>query len=311
MTSQHVSVLPEEVLQWLAPQPGQIFVDGTLGGAGHTRSFAQRVSPGGRVIALDADARAIERCQPLINDLPVEAIHANFRELPTLAVQRDWPLFDGILLDLGLSSDQLADAQRGFSFLEQGPLDLRFDDSTGESASELINRLGERDLADLIYRFGEERASRRIARRIVESRASIQQWTSQDLADLIAEIVPRSPKNPIHPATRTFQALRIAVNGELDSLELALHDFPNLLKPGGRFAIISFHSLEDRLVKHAFRQDPRLEVLSKKPIRPSDEERVANPRSRSARMRIAARNEGTSAENQLAINAPKRSELGR
>jgi 16S rRNA (cytosine1402-N4)-methyltransferase len=308
MATQHVSVLPDETLQWLDPQPGQTFIDGTLGGAGHTCRLAELVGPTGHVISLDADPRAIERCQPMVSDLPVTLVHSNFRDLVPLAAEHQWPAPDGVLLDLGLSSDQLADAQRGFSFLDEGPLDLRFDDQEGESASDLLNRLRERDLADVIYKYGEERASRRIARVIVQRRSGIPQWTSSQLADLVASVGPRSTKNPIHPATRTFQALRIAVNGELDSLELALRDFPTLFKPGTRFAIISFHSLEDRLVKQAFRDDPRLKCLTRKPVRPSDEELAVNSRSRSARLRVAMRVDDAEIARNPAIHAPKRSE---
>ena len=311
MTTQHVSVLPQETLESLAPQPGQTMVDGTLGGGGHTRQIADAVRPDGKVISLDADPRALSRCRGLLEGLPVELVHSNFRELRTLVEEHAWPLFDGILLDLGISSDQLADSGRGFSFLDEGPLDLRFDDAKGESASDLLNRLTERELADTIYKYGEERASRRIARTIVQRRQATMNWTSLQLAELVASVVPRSTKNPIHPATRTFQALRIAVNGELDALELALRDFPNLLKPGGRFAIISFHSLEDRLVKHAFRDNPRLKVTHRKPIRPTDAEITANPRSRSSRLRVAIRLDDGDIEKQPFINAPKRSEWHR
>ena len=308
MATQHISVLPEETLDWLDPQPGQTIIDGTLGGAGHTCRLAERVGPAGRVISLDADPRAVERCRSLVSELPVTLVHSNFRDLVPLATEQHWPAPDGVLLDLGLSSDQLADSERGFSFQDEGYLDLRFDDQVGESASELLNRLRERDLADLIYNYGEERASRRIARTIVQRRSAIEHWTSAQLADLIASVVPRSTKNPIHPATRTFQALRIAVNGELDALELALRDFPSLFKPGTRFAIISFHSLEDRLVKQAFRDDPRLECLTRKPIRPSEEELAVNPRSRSARLRVAKRVDDATRVQHPAMNAPKRSD---
>ena len=196
---------------------------------------------------------------------------------------------DGILLDLGLSSDQLADTRRGFSFQADGQLDLRFDTSRGEPAWELIARLDERSLADIIYQFGEERFSRRIAKRIVETRRTSPIQTADELAQLVRSCVPRSRGHRIDPATRTFQALRIAVNGELSALEQALSVLPDCLAPGGRLAIISFHSLEDRLVKHAFRADDRLTVLTKRPLRPTDEEAAANPRARSAKLRVAER----------------------
>jgi 16S rRNA (cytosine1402-N4)-methyltransferase len=199
------------------------------------------------------------------------------------------PLVDGVLLDLGLSSDQLADSSRGFSFQLEGELDLRFDATTGTPAWRLLQQLSAERLADLIYEFGEERFSRRIARRIVEQRARGEIRTAAQLAALVRTCVPRSKHHRIDPATRTFQALRIAVNDELGALEAALHQIPELLKPGGRVAVISFHSLEDRRVKQAFRADPRLVVLTKKPIRPYESEIQRNPRSRSAKLRVAER----------------------
>jgi 16S rRNA (cytosine1402-N4)-methyltransferase len=196
---------------------------------------------------------------------------------------------DGILLDLGLSSDQLADHGRGFSFDSAGDLDLRFDTSRGLPAWKLIERMPAQELADMIYRYGEERLSRRIARRIVESRARFPIRTAADLASIVRSCVPRRSSLKIDPATRTFQALRIAVNNEIDALETILRQGPDLLRPGGRMAVISFHSLEDRIVKQAFRDDPRLTVLTRKPIRPSDEEIARNPRAKSAKLRVAER----------------------
>jgi 16S rRNA (cytosine1402-N4)-methyltransferase len=285
----HVSVLPEEVLQWLTPRPGQVFVDGTLGGGGHTRALADAVGAGGLVIALDRDPAALANAQENLAGLPVKLVQANFCELPTVLSDLAIRAVDGVLLDLGLSSDQLADPQRGFSFDSDGPLDLRFDSSAGEPAWRLLETAREEELVDLIYRYGEERFSRRIARRVVEQRRTAPLRTARELAALVRRCVPRSRGHRIDPATRTFQALRIAVNDELGSLEQALQCLPDCLKPGGRFAVISFHSLEDRPVKSAFRSDPRLENLTKKPIRPSAEELARNPRSRSARLRVAAR----------------------
>ena len=210
-------------------------------------------------------------------------------DLPDLLAENDLGLVDGILLDLGLSSDQLADHERGFSFQGDGPLDLRFDRSTGEPAWKLIARLSAAHLADLIYQFGEERMSRRIARAIVQRRRSQPIRTTGELAKLVSQCVPRGKSNRIDPATRTFQALRIAVNDELDWLDVALRRFPDCLRPGGRLAIISFHSLEDRPVKHGFRNDPRLEVLTRRPIRATAEEVARNPRARSAKLRVAER----------------------
>ena len=283
----HVPVMLPEVLEALDPQSGQIVVDGTLGGGGHSLALADKVTPNGRVISVDLDAAALDRVQPLVGELPVTLAQANYAALPELLARLDVPAVHGILLDLGLSSDQLADTDRGFSFQSEGELDLRFDAEQGEPAWQLLSYLNEKALADLIYRYGEERFSRRIARRIVEARKATPIRTVPQLARLVRSCVPRSRGHQIDPATRTFQALRIAVNEELASLETALATFPNWLATGGRLAIISFHSLEDRLVKHAFRTDERLEVLTKKPIQPTEAECKANPRARSAKLRIA------------------------
>ncbi len=285
----HVSVLAAEVIQWLSPRPGQVFVDGTLGAGGHTRLLADAVGPDGLVISMDRDARAIENAECNLAGLPVKVAQSNFSELPDVLDQVAISAVDGVVLDLGLSSDQLADAERGFSFDSHGPLDLRFDSSEGDPAWKLVQYLREEPLANLIYEFGEERFSRRIARKIVSERREHPIRTADQLARLVRRCVPRSRGHDIDPATRTFQALRIAVNDELRSLELALRRIPDCLKPGGRFVVISFHSLEDRRVKESFRQDVRLDVLTKKPIRATDEEMDRNPRSRSARLRAAQR----------------------
>lgn len=288
--SQHQPVLLAEVLQWLAPQPGQTLVDGTLGGGGHTRALAERIAPNGQVIALDRDSEALQRAEAALGGLPVRLVHGNFCDLPEILQQLGVAAVDGIVLDLGLSSDQLADADRGFSFTADGPLDLRFDTSMGEPAWRMISRLSAEHLADLIFQYGEERYSRRIARAIVERRRDNPIRTAGELAELVRRVVPRTrPPQRIDPATRTFQALRIAVNEELKSLEIALRRLPECLKVGGRLAVISFHSLEDRRVKEAFRDDPRYGPLMRKPIVPGDEECVRNPRSRSAKLRVAER----------------------
>jgi len=278
-----------EVIEWLAPAAGKLLVDGTLGGGGHTAALAKLIAPEGRLFAMDLDEDAIVRSEPVVASLPVDLAIGSYAKIPELLQSFEIDRVDGILLDIGLSSDQLADDQRGFSYQSPGILDLRFDRSRGEAAWQLLDRLDERSLADIIYQFGEERMSRRIAKRIVAKRREDPIRTAQQLAELVRSCVPRSRGHSIDPATRTFQALRIAVNQELASLELALDRLPNCLHPGGRLAIISFHSLEDRLVKHAFRNDPRLEVLTRRPVRPSDTEVAQNPRARSAKLRVAER----------------------
>jgi 16S rRNA (cytosine1402-N4)-methyltransferase len=288
-STQHVPVLAQEVIDWLQPAPGRTMLDGTLGGGGHTRLLAQAVSPGGAVIATDRDGAAVERAAAELSGLPVRAVHANYSDAPEVLREINVQHVDGILLDLGLSSDQLADVERGFSFQSEGPLDLRFDPTRGEPAWKLVERLSAEHLANLIYRYGEERYSRRIAQRIVDTRRASPLRTAAQLAALVRQSVPRARDERIDPATRTFQALRIAVNEELKWLEVALRRLPDCLNAGGRLAVISFHSLEDRLVKEGFRDDQRLHVLTRRPVRPTDKEIAANPRSRSARLRVAER----------------------
>ncbi|HEY4308196.1 MAG TPA: 16S rRNA (cytosine(1402)-N(4))-methyltransferase RsmH [Pirellulales bacterium] len=288
--SEHVPVLLAEVLEGLDPQSGQTFVDGTLGGGGHTRAIAERVGPTGLVVSFDRDPAAIDAGRESLAGLPVRVVHANYRDIKQVLAELEVSQVNGVLLDVGLSSDQLADRLRGFSFEADGELDLRFDTSEGEPASSLVNRLKETALADLIFQLGEERFSRRIARRIVEQRQKQRIETASELAEIVRRCVPRSADTRrIDPATRTFQALRIAVNDELGALDQALADVPDCLAPGGRMAVISFHSLEDRRVKEAFRGDERWERLTKKPLRASEREAADNPRSRSAKLRIAAR----------------------
>jgi 16S rRNA (cytosine1402-N4)-methyltransferase len=286
--SVHVPVLVDEVLHLLAVMPGQIVVDGTLGGGGHTRRLAAACSGGGgRVIALDRDPAAVERAARELKDLPVEAVLANFRDLPEVLPALQVERVDRVLLDLGLSSDQLADDRRGFSFDSGGPFDLRYDTTRGDPAWKLINRLGERHLADLIFQYGEERYSRRIARAIIAARRDAPLRTAREVAETVRRAVP-GPRQRIDPATRTFQALRIAVNDELQSLQAALQRIPPCIHSGGRLGIISFHSLEDRLVKQAFRRNACFETITRKPVRPTETEVRRNPRSRSARLRVAA-----------------------
>jgi 16S rRNA (cytosine1402-N4)-methyltransferase len=286
----HMPVLLGAVLQWLAPKRGGVYVDGTLGGGGHARALAESVSPDGLVIGLDRDPAAINAGTKRLAGLPVRLAQANFCDLPEVLEQLKIAQVDGVLLDLGLSSDQLADENRGFSFFSAGPLDLRFDPTEGEPARRLVNRLGYRHLAELIAHYGEERFSRRIARAIIEARQQRPIETAQDLAVLVARCVPPSgDTDRIHPATRTFQALRIAVNDELKSLEIALRRIPDYLRQRGKLAVISFHSLEDRHVKEAFLQDPRMRPLTRRPIRAEADEIERNPRCRGAKLRVAER----------------------
>jgi 16S rRNA (cytosine1402-N4)-methyltransferase len=288
-STQHVPVLADQVMTWLCPTAGQTVVDGTLGGGGHTRLLAQAVGPTGQVIALDRDPEAIEAAAEALQGWPIRVAHANYADLQEILVELGVDAVDAILLDLGVSSDQIADQGRGFSFHSTGELDLRMDPSRGEPAWKLVERLSAEHLAEIIYRYGEERLSRRIARRIVDTRRKNPIKTADELARLVRGVVPRGKHERIDPATRTFQALRIAVNEELKWLEVALRRLPDCLRPGGRLAAISFHSLEDRLVKEAFRGDERWEILTRRPVRATDQEVAANPRARSAKLRVAAR----------------------
>jgi 16S rRNA (cytosine1402-N4)-methyltransferase len=289
-SSMHVSVLLDEVVQWLQPRPGAVLVDGTLGGGGHARALAAGVGDSGLVIGVDRDPVAIENVSREIGSLPVRLAQANFCDLPEVLEQLKIEKVDGVMLDLGMSSDQLADPDRGFSFSADGPLDLRFDPMSGEPAKRLLNRLSTEHLTQLLSAYGEERYSPRIARAIVERRQRHPIETAAELAQLVRECVPTPPGGSrIDPATRTFQALRIAVNDELKSLEIALRRIPDCLRPGARLAIISFHSLEDRRVKEAFRTDERLKTLTRRPVRPDEKEVIDNPRARSAKLRVAER----------------------
>lgn len=278
----HTSVLYLEALDWLAVRPGGVYVDATLGGAGHTRGILER---GGRVVAFDQDPEAIARAQAL--DLPnLTLVQANFRDLVSELEKRGLSPVDGILADLGVSSFHFDDARRGFSYQQEGPLDMRMGTS-GISAAEVVNTYPEDELADILYRYGEEPRSRRIARFIVENRPIT--TTTQ-----LAEVIRRATgyRQAGHPARKSFQALRIYVNDELGALEQLLRGAEQVLKPGGRLVIISFHSLEDRLVKHFLRDSTRLKTLTKKPIIPSAKEQQTNPRARSAKLRAAERING-------------------
>jgi 16S rRNA (cytosine1402-N4)-methyltransferase len=285
----HIPVLIEEVLEGLNLEPGKVVIDGTLGGGGHSAEILKRVGTSGHLYGFDRDPDAVEDTSTRINADNATLIVGNYADIPEHLDAMGLDKVDGILLDLGFSSDQLLDEERGFSYQHDGPIDLRFNRMAGEPASKLINRLSERHLADLIYQFGEERLSRRIARKIVKVRNQKKIETAREFANLVRSCVPRSKNHSIDPATRTFQAFRIAVNEELKWLKVAMKRFPEYLNPGGRFAVISFHSLEDRIVKHSMNENGMLEVLTKKPIMASEQELGENPRSRSAKLRVAER----------------------
>ena len=301
----HLPVLLKETIEGLAVQPGKHFIDATVGGGGHAQAILEASSPDGRLLGLDADAEAIARCRQRLAPYGprVTLVHANFADLEATARVHGFTEVDGVLFDLGLSSFQLAAPERGFSFQLDGPLDMRFDLRRSLTAADLVNKLSETELADLLWRYGEERRARRIAREIVRRRPL---HTTAELATAVIAAVGR--RGRLHPATKTFMALRIATNDELAALDAALPQAVRLLAPGrGRLAVLSYHSLEDRLTKQWLQRESRdcicppdapecrcghkasLRILTRKPIRPSPEEIAANPRSRSARLRLAER----------------------
>jgi 16S rRNA (cytosine1402-N4)-methyltransferase len=312
MKEGHLPVLAEEVLAMLAPRSGSLQIDATLGGGGHTERILEAANPDGRLLGLDADPAAIDRVdqrlRPRFGDRLVLR-RANFRELATVAPDAGFGAVDGCLFDLGLSSFQLADTERGFGFRAGGPLDMRFDTSRGVPAAELLATLDAAELTALFRRYGEEPKASRIARAIVEARREAPVATAEELAALVQRVAPPNPRQPrrTHPATRVFQALRIAVNEELEALEAGLAAAVDLLRPGGRLVVLSYHSLEDRIVKRFFAaerrgcvcppelpvcvcgRNPRLRLLTRKSLTPTPEEVAANPRSRSARLRAAER----------------------
>ncbi len=285
----HASVLLSESLEYLAIRPDGIYVDATFGAGGHTRAILERV-PQGRVIAIDADPSAVSRAQSIVSR-SFTFVRANFSELRRVLDDCGVESVDGILFDLGVSSMQLDEAQRGFSFREDAPLDMRMDPYAGRSAYDILATASESELADIFFHYGEERAARRIAHTIVVRRDNGRlPRTTLEFAAMVSGIVHRPGKRErIHPATRVFQALRIAVNDELDVLKLGIDAAIGSLRAAGRIVAISFHSLEDRIVKQAFRGDERLDVLTKKPILPTESEMAENPRARSAKLRAAQR----------------------
>jgi 16S rRNA (cytosine1402-N4)-methyltransferase len=306
--SRHVPVLLEEVLAGLNIRPGVWVIDGTLGGGGHTAAFLEHSAPNGRVLGLDADPAAVQRAANrhvgATATRQLIAVHANYSQIQEVAERYSFLPVDAILLDLGISSDQLESAQRGFSLMHEGPLDMRMDPTQELTAASIVNRWTEQELADVLYRYGEERQSRRIARTLVRARPID---TTAELAALVERAVGGRRGERIHPATRTFQALRIAVNHELEHLERTLPQALRLLKPGGRLGVISFHSLEDRIVKQWMQQEasnfisdptylyggvartPTVRAVTRKPITSATAEVERNPRSRSAKLRIAER----------------------
>jgi 16S rRNA (cytosine1402-N4)-methyltransferase len=289
----HTPVLLEGVLSGLQPRSGGLYIDGTLGGGGHAQVVLTESAPDGRLLGMDTDHEALVAAGQRLAPFGERAVlaHGNFRMIGAIARQHGFVAVDGILVDLGVSSHQLNTPERGFSFQADGPLDMRLNQDEEPIAADIVNTMPERQLADLIYQYGEEHGSRRVARFIVDARRRGRISTTGELAEIVAGALG-GRHGRIHPATRTFQALRIAVNGELSSLEEALPQMVELLKPEGRLAVISFHSLEDRLVKQFFRaesQQGRLKILTKKPIEADTTEARTNPRSRSAKLRIAAR----------------------
>ncbi|MCA9991992.1 MAG: 16S rRNA (cytosine(1402)-N(4))-methyltransferase RsmH [Ardenticatenaceae bacterium] len=301
--AEHVPVLYHEVLALLQPRPGGLYIDGTVGAGGHTAGILTASAPAGRVLAFDRDPEAIAYARQRLQAFGdrITFVTASYAEMGRLAPQHHFAPVDGVLLDLGLSSRQLDAAERGFSLRQEGPLDMRFDPTHGPSAADLVNNLPAAELADIFWRYGEERQSRRYAQAIVAARPV---YTTTQLAGIIAREA-RGPRRRIHPATQVFQALRIAVNEELAMLETGLLAAIDLLKPSGRVAVISFHSLEDRFVKQTFRQlsqtctcppgqpvctcntRPTLQLVSRKALKPDEAEIAQNPRSRSARLRVA------------------------
>jgi 16S rRNA (cytosine1402-N4)-methyltransferase len=311
MKDGHLPVLAEEVVTMLAPSPGSLQIDATVGGGGHTERILEATNPDGRLLGLDADGAAIARVRRRLARFGDRLVlrRSNFRELATVAPKAGFGAVDGLLFDLGLSSYQLADTDRGFGIRAGGPLDMRFDTGRGVPASDLLATLDADELTALFRRYGEDPNARRIARAIVAARAAHPVTTAEDLAALVERVAPAPARGRrrIHPATRVFQALRIAVNEELDALQDGLAAAVDLLRPGGRLVVLSYHSLEDRIVKRFLNaerrgcvcppelpvcvcgREPRLRLVTRPSLTPTDAEIAANPRARSARLRAAER----------------------
>lgn len=305
----HVPVMRAEVLALLRPRPGADVLDGTVGGGGHAAALLQACAPGGRLLGLDRDGEALRTAEQRLVSVGSDFVLVRESYSQALAVvsRLGWNGVDGVLLDLGFSSLQVEDGERGFSFLRPGPLDMRMDQRQAQCAADVVNQASEAALKQLFRDWGEERAAGAMARAIVRARATAPFTTTTALAATIERVVPRTPRSHLHPATRAFQALRIAVNQELDHLAAFLRDGYRLLRPGGRLVILSYHSLEDRLVKEAFRRwaasclcppqlprcvcgwSPQVRILTSKPLIPTLEELAVNPRARSARLRAVER----------------------
>lgn len=303
---EHVPVLLPEAIAGLAPVPGVDAIDGTLGGAGHAAALLSATAPNGRLLGLDADPDALLRTRARLARFGDRAVlvQANYRDMASVAATHGFSQVGAVILDLGISWYQIADTERGFSFQTSGPLDMRLDPQTPLTAGEIVNEWSVDEMADVFRRYGEEPQSRRLARAIVAARPLS---TTAELAGVVSRTVARRAHHRVHPATRVFQALRIAVNDELGALEMVLPQLPELLGPGGRFAAITFHSLEDRIVKRFIQRESRdclcppsipvcrcehqatLRAITGRPVRPSEAETKANPRSRSAKLRIAER----------------------
>jgi len=296
VSSEHVAVMAAEVLDALAPRQGGRYIDGTVGGGGHSVGLLEASAPDGRVLGLDADPSAIAGAEAKLNayGARVTLVRSNFRAIRDVANAHGFAPCDGVVLDLGLSSDQLAAPERGFSFQGDSPLDMRFDPTSGPTAADLLNGATEAELADIFYTYGEERRSRRLARAVVEQRLRRPFARTGHLLEAV-ESALGGRRGRLHPATRAFQALRIAVNDELGALRAGLAGALEVLAHGGRLAVISFHSLEDRIVKQFIRahsigsEQPRVRALTRKPLVPRPLERASNRRSRSAKLRVAER----------------------
>jgi 16S rRNA (cytosine1402-N4)-methyltransferase len=292
MDAIHQPVLLDEVIASLAPADGGIYVDGNLGLGGHAERILEQSAPGGRLIGFDWDAEAMARARQRLARFGdrIRYIHRNFTALEETLMEQGVRHIDGLLLDLGLSSLQLDRSGRGFSFRGEEPLDMRMDKRQGLTAAGLLNTKNQQELADIFYYYGEERQARPIAEAVVEARRRQPLCTTAQLVEVVERAVPRRfhPRK-IHVATKVFQALRIAVNQELENLQTVLAAGPRWLAVGGRFCVISFHSLEDRLVKRAFQENPLLRVVTSKPIVPGEAECSRNPRARSAKLRVAVR----------------------